>query len=138
MCVTSKNLNDKAEEFLVQNCKSSEDISNYVASILSSAESATSKKVLLLRFEFDTDFLHLSQFELQNLNEACTGRDVVVILDGKESAKSSIYWKGKELKDFVALTPFCDESTEEHPKLYQFIVDFLVQCLSNGQSGMNN
>jgi len=132
--VTSKNPNDKVEEILVQNCKSSDDIFNYAASI----ESTTFKKVLLLRFEFLTDFSQLSQSELQKLNEAFTGRDVVVTLNGKESATSSIYWRGKEFKDFVALLSFSDESTEKYQQLYQFIVDFLVQCLSNGQSGTNN
>ena len=138
VCVTSKNLNDKTEEILVQNCKSSEDISNYAASMLPLPEPTASKKVLLLRFEIGTDFLQLSQFELQKLNEACKGRNIVVALDEKESKKSSIYWRGKGFKDFVALEPFCDESSEEHSKLTQFVVEFLVQCLSNGQSGMNN
>jgi len=118
----------------VQNCKSLDDISNYAAS----TESTTFKKVLLLRFEIDVDFSQLSQSELQKLNDAYTGRDVVVILDGKESAKSLIYWRGKGFNDFVALLPFSDESTEKYQKLYQFIIDFLVQCLSNGQLGTNN
>jgi len=131
--ITSKILNDKAEEILVQNCKSLEDISNYAAS----TESTTFKKVLLLRFEMDADFSQLSQSELQKLNDAYTGRDVVVTVDGKESAKSSIYWRGKGFNDFVALKPFCDDTAEEHQKLYQFIIDFLVQGLSNGQSGIN-
>jgi len=117
----------------VQNCKSLEDISNYAAS----TESTTFKKVLLLRFETSTDLSQLSQTELQKLNEAFTGRDVVVTLNGKESKKSSIYWRGKGFKDFVALQSIYDESTEDCQQLYQFIVAFLIQCLSNGQSGMN-
>jgi len=121
----------------VQNCKSSEDISGYADSILPSKDSTTSKKVLLLRFEINADFLQLSQIELQKLNAAYTGRDVVVTVNGKESTKSSIYWRGKQFKDFVTLQPFCNVSTEGHQKLYQFIVDFLVQGLSNGHSGMN-
>jgi len=106
--------------------------------MLPSADLTASEKVLLLRFEVDTDSLQLSKLNLQNLNEACKGRDVIVTLDGKESTKSSIYWRGKGFKHFVALEPFCDETTNEQSKLYQFIIDFLVRCLSNGQSGMNN
>jgi len=106
--------------------------------MLPSAEPTASEKVLLLRFEIGTDFLQLSQFELKKLNDACTGRDVVVTLDGKESTKLSIYWRGKGFKDFMALDSFYDESIEEHSKINEFIIDFLVQSLSNGQSGMNN
>ena len=132
LSVTSKNLNDNVEEIIVQNCKSS-DVSSYAVS----TDSSTSKKVLLLRLEIDADFSKLSQIELQKLNEAYAGRDVVVTVNGKESTKSSIYWRGKGFKDFVTLQPFCDGFTEEQPKLYQFIIDFLVQCLTNSQSGMN-
>jgi hypothetical protein len=138
MSVSSKNLGDKAEEIFVRNCKSSEDASNYALSMISSTESTTFKKVLLLRFEIDSDFPQLSQVDLRELSEKYTGRDVVIILHGNKASKSSIYWRGKEFKNFVALQPFCDEPTEEHQKLYQFIVDFLVQCLSNDQYGMNN
>jgi len=93
---------------------------------------------LLLRLEIDADFLQLSQIELQKLNEAYEGRDVVVTVNGKESTKSSIYWRGKGFKDFATLQPFCDGFTEERPKVYQYIVDFLVHSLTNSQSGMNN
>ena len=131
MCVTSKNLNDRVEEILVENCKSLDDIFSYAAT----TKSTTSKKVLLLKFEILAEFLQLSSNELQKLNDAFLGRDVVVKLDGMESTKSLIYWRGKEFKSFVALQPISDESSPE--QLYQFIVDFLVQCLSNDQSGMN-
>ena len=122
----------------MQNCKSSEDISGYADSILPSKDPLDCKKVLLLRFEIDADISQLSQIELQKLNAAYAGRDVVVTINGKESAESSIHWREKGFKDFVTLQPFCDVSTESHQKLYQFTVDFLVQGLSNGQSGMNN
>ena len=137
VCVTSKNLNDKVEEVLVQNCRSLDDISSFAASILPLTESTDYKKVLLLRFKVLTVFWQLSKDELTNLNEIFTGRNVVVTLDAKESTKSSIYWKEKGFKNFVALKPLCDECTEEHPKYFKFIVDFLVQCLMNGQSGMS-
>jgi len=137
LCVIAKNLNYKFKEILVQNCKSSKDISSYVA-MFPSTESANSKKVLLLRFEALTDYLQLSQIEIQNLNKTYTGRDVVVTLDGKETKKSSIYWRGRGFKDFAMLKPFCGVSTEEQQKIYQYIVDFFIQCLSNGQSGMKN
>lgn len=134
---TSKSFNDKVKTILIPDCKSFKDIISFTSELLSK-EVINSDKVLILKFKcIEINFPLLSQDDLQELNWILFPYDVVVVLDGEISTISMIYWRGKAFKDLLFLKPYCDGIRAENPVLNQFIVNFLAQCLYDGQSGEN-
>lgn len=95
------------------------------------------KEVLIFKFKFKINFPSLSKNDLQELNKIILKNDVILVLDAEKSPRSMIYWKEKTFNDILSLKPYYDDHKAENPMLYQFIVKFLVHCLSIGQSGMN-
>jgi len=95
----------------------------------------SNEEPLLLNFQFYDNFLDLDSSDLQELLRKCSDKSAVITLEAKEDAKFSIYWKSKEIEEFLVLKPNLKVDLKNVKLLNQFIADFLAESLLSNHLG---
>jgi len=92
-------------------------------------------KILSIKLQIDEHFDEICSDELKILSEKCTNKSIVILLISKHSEKVLIYWKSKEIDNFLALKHYGENYSKDDKKVYEFIAEFLTRSLSRGQLG---
>lgn len=90
---------------------------------------------MLLNIEIDGIWENLRQSELQKSSKKCKNKSIVVLLSSKNQDKFSLYWKSKEIPNFLILSPYSDTPTINDKHFYDFLAKFLAESLAAGNLG---
>ncbi|KAL7012859.1 hypothetical protein ACKWTF_015080 [Chironomus riparius] len=93
------------------------------------------QSVLVLKMQVSGLYDDLDSEVLENLSEKCLNKSIVISIKLESCDKVSIYWKSKDVQQFITLRYYGEEFTENDRKIYAFVADYLASSLSRGQLG---
>jgi hypothetical protein len=91
--------------------------------------------VLAVRIQVDGQFDDFSANNLQDLSRKCQNKSILIFLASKNHEKFAIYWKSKDISQFITFEHYKAEFEDGDSEIYEFIVDFLINALSKGELG---
>lgn len=80
-----------------------------------------------------TTVRELNSYEIWELNGKFEKKSVILRFCSEDDGKFYIYWKSREIQNFLILTWF-DEKNEDK-KMDEFLMKFLRECLRRGHLG---
>lgn len=92
-------------------------------------------EALLLKVQFDQNFEKLSVNELQRLSRKFKNKSKVITLESTNHEKYFIYWKSKEILNFLTLLPYRETPPVTDKDFYDFVASFLAKSLVNEHLG---
>lgn len=116
-------------------CKDVAESLQYLDSVNIKDESNNPEVILLLTIQLDEIFQNLSQIELQKLSRSCRNKSIVLVFESKSQDKFSIYWKSKEMQNFLILAAYNDTPVVTDRNFYYYLATFLAECLACGHLG---
>jgi len=93
------------------------------------------KSVLMLKVEISENLNEISGSDLNELNHLSKGKSLVIILTSVSDFKCFIYWKLKDMQNFLAISHYKENFVWEDREVYLFIANFLGECLRRGEIG---
>lgn len=85
---------------------------------------------LLIRLVTEEEFKSVDKVYLNELQNVCKLKSVVILFMAKNFKSFKIFWKSKEIDFFLVLKPFeKNKETYDCKELYAFIMDFLLHSL---------
>ncbi|XP_070491682.1 uncharacterized protein [Chironomus tepperi] len=95
------------------------------------------KSVSIAKFLLDESLTDEKCEILYKISEKWTDRSIVVIFSSNDKEQCMIYWKTKELHNFLTFKFHNDEPLKFGKDLRKFIAEFLIISLDNGHSGLH-
>lgn len=96
------------------------------------------KNVIIAKFVLDESVSDEKPEILHKIVEKWINQAVIVIFSSCDQENIfSIYWKTKELHNFLTIKDYNDEPLKFDKDLRRFIIEFLIISLDNGHSGEN-
>lgn len=93
------------------------------------------EKVSLLKIKISGNFKDICSRIYQHLADVCCKKAIIVYLINKDENKPLIYWKSRNIQNFIFLENLYEKSTDKDLKVYEFIVEFLSDELIKGNLG---
>jgi len=94
------------------------------------------RSILFLKFKINGNTYKPSMHELKELNEKCRQTSVVILLSSKNEDDFLIYWKSREISHLLKLVSYKENFGKEDKNLCEFIAEFLVESIFQGNLGM--
>jgi len=93
--------------------------------------------VIQIRIENGFDaFDALDGDSIEKLSNRFADKSAVIFLASKTSNNFLIYWKSKDIKNFLFLDfYFYEVSNDKNEQIFNFLADFLAKSLSKGKLG---
>ena len=96
-----------------------------------------SSKVIFYKFVIDEYFKEIGENELREIKSKFKDKSVIIYLSAKINSMFSLYWKSKDINNFLAIKFHDDQFVEDDKHLYDFVADFMTQSLKDGHLGKN-
>ena len=93
------------------------------------------KNVLVAKFIIDESLSDAKPELLYVINEKWSNRAIIIIFKSNDKENTFIYWKTKELHNFLTFKLQNEEHLKIDENLRKFIVEFLIISLDNGHLG---
>ncbi|XP_070495393.1 uncharacterized protein [Chironomus tepperi] len=112
--------------------------SNNIVCAVESLESdvTNTQHAVLIQFIIEENFKELNQDQLDMLAQIFSTKAVVLFFKSKDCNSMLIYWKSRNIDYFLTLMPPKRMTILECEEVYEFVADFLVESLDNGQLGI--
>ena len=107
----------------------------YIKYFDNSDESINNESYKMIKFEFMDSLPEINEAVLQLMKQKYQLKSIVLILISKNDEEFSIFWKSKEIENFLEIRNTKKLNWEENLKLCEYTAEFLVNCLRNNQLG---
>jgi len=101
-------------------------------------ESTDEESSLMIKFNFVDTLSELKATDVQNISKKFHGKSKILLLMSKSEEKCSIYWKSKEIDEFLELNHSKKLDWESDRRLSEYIAEFLAKSLNNDHLGKLN
>ncbi|XP_070491683.1 uncharacterized protein [Chironomus tepperi] len=95
------------------------------------------KSVSIAKYLLDGSLSDRKSEILHKISEKWMNRTMIVIFSSNDKEQCIIYWKTKELHNFLTFKFHNDEPLKFDKDLRKFIIEFLIISLHNGHSGLH-
>lgn len=93
--------------------------------------------VLSIKIITANDINELCSINLKKLQQKFKNKSIVIFVAAKDDQKFLIYWKSKDIRQVLFLSPYKDYFCENDKDVCEFAAEFLVTSLQNGHLGEN-
>ncbi|XP_070499397.1 uncharacterized protein [Chironomus tepperi] len=118
--------------------RSIENFFYYLQSSVTTNNISDVDKVLILKIEFNEVINELSATQVNELARKYRKKSIVIAFSSETESKHLIYWKSKEIQQFLTINHYKDEFNSEDGEVYSFITDFLGNSLKRKHLGISN
>jgi len=98
-------------------------------------ESGDEESSLMIKFQFVDILPELDATDLQNISRTCHGKSKVLLLVSENEEKFLIFWKSKEIDEFLELKHTKKLDLESGRSLSEYIAEFLAKSINNNHLG---
>lgn len=118
-----------------QNFKFVENLINYFDSVEFLTLSKDFNQVYLLKLQIEESSSNPNAKELDVLAQKCSKNSIVVLLASRNEKNFFLYWKSREIQQFLSLKIYDECELMNNLKLFDFIANFLADSLTRGYLG---
>ncbi|XP_070506445.1 uncharacterized protein [Chironomus tepperi] len=93
------------------------------------------KSILMLKVRISENLSEISSDDLNELNNLCKEKSIIILLTAIKDFKCFIYWKLFNIPNFMTISHYNESFVHEDREVYNFIADFLLDCLRHGGMG---
>lgn len=116
-------------------CSTIEDFFAFLETSEIKAQIINNESVLMLTVDIVETLNEISGGDLNELNCLFREKSAVVLFKAVKDFKRFVYWKSKEISNFVTVSHYKEDFGCEDRDVYQFIADFLGESLKKGELG---
>ncbi|KAL7030639.1 hypothetical protein ACKWTF_006735 [Chironomus riparius] len=122
----------------VGNFQHVENLSSFFKSVETSSLARKSNKVLLFKLKIEKILFKPSVAELDELAELFANNSIVILLSTKDGKNFFLYWKSKEIRNFLMLKIYNECDFMNDLRLFEFLAKFLSDGLRHGHLGLHS
>ncbi|CAG9803232.1 unnamed protein product [Chironomus riparius] len=115
-----------------------ENLSSFFKSVEISPLAKESNKVLLFKLKIEEILFKPSVAELDELAELFANNSIVILLSTKDGKNFFLYWKSKEIRNFLMLKIYNECDFMNDLRLFEFLAKFLSNGLMQGHLGLHS
>lgn len=92
--------------------------------------------IFKFKFIIGKNFDELKQKYLSTLEQKFKYKSIVILIAANDEKEYHIYWKSKDIAQFLTLKSFNKSFTDNDSFLFEYVAEFMAKSLKSGHLGM--